>query len=297
MRVELRGVSKRFGRVIALQEIDLTIERGAKVALIGPNGSGKSTLTRALIGLIRCTGEIRLDGHPIDSRGALRRRLAYVPQLAPQLGASVGELSELVLRTRGLARDQLVGPAAALELDLDRLRSQPFRTLSGGMKQKLLIALALAARPTLLVLDEPTASLDPASRQRFFGLVGEHAAEATVILCSHRIDEVQHLVDQVVELREGRVIYHGPAARFLGQRALSSIELRVPHANGASRWLREQGFHQALSGWWVRQATRDEKMALLPRLSAELGEALTNVVVRDLEAVDPEAVGSKGERP
>ncbi len=114
--------------------------------------------------------------------------------------------------------------AAALELDLGELGSRLFRSLSGGTKQKLLITLALAADASLLVLDEPTASLDARARERFFPLVEELAPDATLLLCSHRLEEVRQLVDHVLMLAEGRLVYDGPAARFLAS------ALRDPNA-------------------------------------------------------------------
>ena len=104
---------------------------------------------------------------------------------------------------------------ARLDLDLPSLAGRPFRGLSGGMKQKLLVALALASEPALLILDEPTGSLDARSRERFFGLFEELADDVTVILCSHRLEEVQQLVDHVLVLEEGRLVYDGHASGFL----------------------------------------------------------------------------------
>ena len=226
MRIELRGARKRFGKVEALRGIDLTIPGGRRVALVGPNGSGKSTLIRALLGLVDCEGEVRIDGpNPYESRVELARRLAYVPQVAPALGASVNELVALVCLTRGLERGDVERVAGRLALDLESVARRPFRNLSGGSKQKLLLAIAFAARPSLLVLDEPTASLDEDARKRFLELCGELPVSTTVILCSHRLEEVAHLTDHVLALHEGKVQYDGPAAGFVG--AVSSDPARA----------------------------------------------------------------------
>ncbi len=239
MRIELRGARKRFGKVEALRGIDLTIPGGRRVALVGPNGSGKSTLIRALLGLVDCEGEVRIDGpNPYESRVELARRLAYVPQVAPALGASVNELVALVCLTRGMERAEVRRMAGRLLLDLELIARQPFRNLSGGTKQKLLLAIAFAAHPSLLVMDEPTASLDEDARRRFLELCGELPATTTVILCSHRLEEVSHLTDHVLALHEGRVRYDGPAAGYAAATSAGPIEearmQHVEHALGLS---------------------------------------------------------------
>lgn len=216
MRIELRNVRKRFGRMEALRGLDLDLPAGTRAALVGPNGSGKSTLIRALLGLLACEGDVRLDGRsPFEDRLLTARRLAYVPQTAPQLSASVEEVIHTVAFTRGLSPEAIGGVAARLDLDLAPIRARPFRNLSGGMKQKLLLAAAFAARPALLVLDEPTASLDARARERFHALCAELPAGTTLLLCSHRFEEIRHLADHVIALEDGRVTWDGPARDFL----------------------------------------------------------------------------------
>jgi len=216
VRVEAAGVSKRYGRVAALDDVSFDLAAGSRVALVGPNGSGKSTLNRVLLGLVACRGDVRLDGRsPLRERATLARRLAYVPQTAPQLAAPVGEIVRAIARVRGLERESVAGLARELGLDLDALASHSFRDLSGGTKQKLLIALALASRASLLILDEPTGSLDASSRERCFQLLDALAADVTLIVCSHRQDEIRRLAEQALCLDEGRLVYAGPASALL----------------------------------------------------------------------------------
>lgn len=216
MRIELQGVRKRFGKSEALRGLDLILPAGTRAALIGPNGSGKSTLTRSLLGLLACEGKVLLDGHsPFENRLETARKLAYVPQIAPQLSATVDEVIATVGFTRGLEPARIAAVARRLDLDVEPIRTRPFRNLSGGMKQKLLIAAAFAAEASLLVLDEPTASLDARARERFFELCDEIPAETTVLLCSHRLEELRHLARHVIALDEGRITWDGPADLFL----------------------------------------------------------------------------------
>jgi ABC-type multidrug transport system ATPase subunit len=283
MKIELAKVDKQFGKVHALRTIDLDLPAGAKVALIGPNGSGKTTLIRVLLGLLRYHGEVRIDGAPVR-RDAVAPRIAYVPQIAPQIAASCGELVRAICELRGLEVAQVRTLAARLDLSLDELATRPFRSLSGGSRQKLLIALALAPRPELLILDEPTASLDAEARGRFFELQRELAGDATLILCSHRLEEIRSLVDHVVALEEGRLVYHGEASAYLAQRVGSLLEIRV--AGAPAGWLPEHGFAPGANGWWSRCVDRETKLALVPAAVAALGAGLADLVVRDVDLVE-----------
>ncbi|CAN5881703.1 N/A [soil metagenome] len=282
MRIELASVDKRFGKTHALRAIELDVPSGSKVALIGPNGSGKTTLIRVLLGLVRHDGEVRIDGRPIV-RAELAPQLAYVPQIAPQMAASCNELVRTVCELRGLPRSAVSEAATRLDLPLDKIGHQTFRTLSGGSKQKLLLALALAARPSLLILDEPTASLDADARGRFLSLQRELAGDATLILCSHRLDEIRSLVDHVIALDSGSVIHDGPAADYLAQRVGSLLELRVVDDHA---WLPANGFAAGNDGWWSRSVDRRTKLELMPAALAALGASLVDVVVRDVDLVE-----------
>ena len=225
MKIELRGVRKRFGRQEALRGIDLTIPHGQRTGIVGPNGSGKSTLLRIVMGLVSCEGEVRIDGRsPFAERQTLAHRMAYVPQVAPHMGATVGEIVGAVTTIRGLGADRIHDAAERLGLDTRDLSGKSFRTLSGGMKHKVLLALALSSGASLLILDEPTASLDVDSRARFAALLEQRAADATVLLCSHRIEEVERQADRVVELAEGLVARDAAVAREGAREAQLAVE-------------------------------------------------------------------------
>ncbi len=287
MRVEARKVRKRFGRVEALRGIDFTIPSGGKVGLIGPNASGKSTLIRIILGLLRCEGELLLDGR--TRRGIeLADRIAYVPQIAPKFGATVDEVIAAITRVREIPVQDVLSCGNRVGIDLRAVGSQSYVNLSGGAKQKTLISLALASRATFYVLDEPTASLDTQSRRDLFRLLSDNARGATMILCSHRLEEIRTLVDRVMVLEEGRLAYFGPTEEYLDRMTLSTLEVQTK--NGAEEaLLREMGFEPGIGGWWSRTATRSEKLALVKRLSTELASQLDNLLVRDAEAVQPQS--------
>ncbi len=215
MRVETHGLTKRFGGVRALAEVDLTLESGTRTALIGPNGSGKSTLTRVLMGMLAYEGTVALDGlDPLVDRPRLAPRIAYVPQIAPRLGAPVREIVTAVAALRCLSPEAVAAPCRALELDLAAVADRPFRNLSGGMRQKLLIALALVSRPALLVLDEPASGLDVSARLELRRLVQEQRKLGkAIILSTHWLEDVPYVADRVLALDKGKCVFLGPASQ------------------------------------------------------------------------------------
>jgi ABC-type multidrug transport system ATPase subunit len=205
--IAFEHVSKRFGRVIALHEVSLQIARGERVAFVGANGSGKTTLLRALLGLVRVSGRALVAGVDVaeDPKAALAH-LAYIPQISPPLDAPVCEVVTAYAALRGVLHARIAEQADPLGLDLEAVAHTRFRDLSGGMKQKLLAALALSTRAEVLVCDEPTANLDASARTAFFAELARRDADQIVILCSHREEEVHSFVERVIELRDGQLV-------------------------------------------------------------------------------------------
>jgi ABC-type multidrug transport system ATPase subunit len=295
MRVELDKVSKSFGRVRALHEITLDLPSGSRTALIGPNGSGKSTLARVLMGMLDAVGEVRLGGRsPAAERAALARRIAYVPQIAPRLAAPVRELVAAIARLRDIPLARVESLAAELSLDLRALARRPFRALSGGMRQKVLAALALASCADLLLLDEPTASMDAGSRAAFFRLVEALPGRPTVVLCSHRLDEIRRLVEHVVVLADGQLVWHGLAADYLAEHALAVVEVAVA-TDAASAWLADRGFQPGNVGWWSRTVPTGLRAGLVADVVRDLNGQVRDVLARDVERLDPPAATPRSE--
>lgn len=291
MRVEGKAVRKRFGRVDALRGVDFTIPSGEKVGLIGPNASGKSTLIRIVLRLLRHEGELLLDGEK-KRRMALSDRIAYVPQIAPKFRASVGEVIKAITRVREISPDAVVACGKEVGIDLEAVDRQAFCNLSGGAKQKTLLSLALASQASLYVLDEPTASLDTQSRRHLFHLLSERTKDSTLILCSHRLEEIRTLVDRVMVLEEGRLTYFGPTEDYLDRMTLSTIEIQMK--NGVDdEALATMGFQPGVAGWWSRTANRSEKLELVAQLSHDLAGQIVNLLVRDADAVQLDNPGGE----
>jgi ABC-type multidrug transport system ATPase subunit len=295
LQIEIQGLCRRFGEVHALRDVHCTIPAGRRVALVGPNGSGKSTLNRVLLGLLRFEGTVRVDGaSPLDESRANARRIAYVPQVAPNLAVAVGPLVSALAGIRGVPVARVAELANELGLDLGDCAARPFRSLSGGMKQKVLLALALAAEARLLVLDEPTGSLDARTRERFFALCEERVKHATLLLCSHRLEEVRHLVEHVLVLDAGQLVYDGALESFLDASQSALIEV-CADGDAAERWLASRGFAKRRAGWWTRVVGRAEKRSLLAELARELGSSLRDVNARDLERLELTARQAAGD--
>jgi ABC-2 type transport system ATP-binding protein len=202
-----KNVAKTFRRARVLDGISLEIGLGERVALIGSNGAGKTTLIRCLLGEYVFDGEVAVDGlDPRRNRTAVLGTIGFVPQLPPPLKMPVGQLIDFSASLCGTDPQRIDAIAGRLGLDVAGVRSRQFIRLSGGMKQKLLIAIALGRDARLLVMDEPAANLDPEARKIFFDLLAERQNDATMIISSHRLDEVSSLVNRVIEMDMGKVV-------------------------------------------------------------------------------------------
>ncbi|MBF0335135.1 MAG: ABC transporter ATP-binding protein [Alphaproteobacteria bacterium] len=238
--ISLTAVGKTFRKARVLDVETLEIAAGGRVALVGSNGAGKTTLIRCLLGEYLHDGDIRVFGlSPRHDRTALLRRVGFVPQLPPPLRMPVGELVRFATGVGQGSLARIAEVAAGLGLDIGEVASKPFVKLSGGQKQKLLIAVALGRPVDLLVMDEPAANLDPPARAALFRLLGESAA--TMLVTSHRLDEVAPLVNRVVELDGGRVILDDRVEDAVGMSATLTARVRVSRA--------EPAFAQAMAHW------------------------------------------------
>jgi len=205
--IQFTNVAKTFRRARVLDGISLDIGLGERVALIGSNGAGKTTLIRCLLGEYTYDGKVSINGlDPRDNRTAVLGNIGFVPQLPPPLKMPVGQLIDFSASLCGTDPQRIHAIAGRLGLDVEGIRARQFVRLSGGMKQKLLIAIALGREARVLVMDEPAANLDPEARKIFFDLLAERQNDATMIISSHRLDEVSSLVNRVIEMDMGKVV-------------------------------------------------------------------------------------------
>ncbi len=205
--IMVRGLTKRFGPVTAVENLSFTVEAGEAVALWGPNGAGKSTVLHCLLGVVRYDGTIELGGCDPHRQGKSARRLVgFVPQQV-QLPEdfTVREALIFFARLKGASLGAI--PSVLERLGLAAHAEKRVGTLSGGMRQRVALAVALLGDPPILLLDEPTASLDAQSRQDFLNLLGElKRSGKTLLFSSHRQDEILSLADRVLILEQGRLV-------------------------------------------------------------------------------------------
>ncbi len=240
--IQIQALRKRLGRRDVLKGLDLEIGRTQRVALVGSNGAGKTTLIRCLLGEYNHDGRIRVEGSdPRRARTEVLRRIGFVPQLPPPLKMPVGQLIRYVAAVCGADPQRMVDVAARLGFDAERFRHQPFVRLSGGQKQKLLIASALGRAAEILILDEPAANLDPEARGTFFELLAEQQRHAVMLISSHRLDEVAALVNRVIELDQGRIVLDDRVADSVDLTSRLQCEIRLTRP--------EPAFAKAISAW------------------------------------------------
>jgi ABC-2 type transport system ATP-binding protein len=205
--IKLNHVSKTFKRNQVLNNIDLKIGLGERIALVGSNGAGKTTLIRCLLGEYTYEGEVTVNGLiPRSERVKVLQKIGFVPQLPPPLKMPVGQLIGFAASLCNSDQKRMEGVARRLGLDLDKISRLPFVKLSGGMKQKLLICIAMGRDTNILVMDEPAANLDPDARHIFFELLAERLENTTMLISSHRLDEIAPLVNRVLEMDSGKVV-------------------------------------------------------------------------------------------
>ncbi|MGB8223093.1 MAG: ABC transporter ATP-binding protein [Polyangiales bacterium] len=207
--IEVEGLSRRYGRRIAVNEVSFRVQPGEIVGFLGPNGAGKTTTLRMLTGYLAPTsGEIRIDGiDAVSDSIRARARLGYMPEGVPLYREM--RVCEY-LRHRG-ALKKVVNLAEAVDRSLEQAgvtdaRSRIVGQLSKGYRQRVGLAEALIANPPILILDEPTSGLDPNQVRQFRDLIRSFRGEKTVLLSTHILSEVDAVCDRVIIIREGRKV-------------------------------------------------------------------------------------------
>ena len=220
LAVHLSGITRRFGSVRAVDDLDLTIEAGTVVALLGPNGAGKTTTISILLGLAPPdTGTVTLFGEPAADAVRAGRVAAMLQDAGFVPGATVRDVVELAraLYPHPLDTDRILATAGITDLANRRVDR-----LSAGEMQRARVAFALAGDPDLLVLDEPTTAMDVAARQQFWTAIRAYAADGhTVLFSTHQLHEADDVADRIVVLAAGRIVADGPPAQI---RAMAGVD-------------------------------------------------------------------------
>jgi nitrous oxidase accessory protein len=272
--IKITHLTKKFGAFTAVDNLSFAVAAGEATALWGPNGAGKTTIIRSLLGLLSTEGQLQVNNFDVQKEGKkARAAIGYVPQ-------ELAFYDDLSARNTLLFYAKLKGaPAkrvdeALMEVGLAQHGAKPVAALSGGMKQRLALAIALLADPPLLILDEPTSNLDTAARDDFIKLLLRQKARGkTLLFTSHRLEEVEVLADRVLLLEGGRLAltcHPAEVAHRLGIQL--TLKLIMPEAvrDNALNLLQTRGFSASRNGIGLRVAVSPTaKMAPLQTLLAE----------------------------
>jgi ABC-type multidrug transport system ATPase subunit len=290
--IRAKNISKRFGRHRALDDVSFAINPGEAVALWGGNGAGKTTLIRCCLGVIRFDGEIEIDGRNVRRAGkSVRRLIGYMPQEFTfhddtRVSAAIAFFAHIrgVDPSRAVSLLQLLG--------LGGHERKRVKNLSGGMKQRLALAVAMLSDPPMLILDEPTSNLDSEGRSEVLESLQQLKSEGkTLFFASHRMDEISTLADRVIVMDGGRIIEDGPAADRSTIETIARVmrlHLETSDEPAALDLLRESGHTVELNGHGlcveVSQGEKGSPIAALQRGRIEVRdfEMLENFRIREV---------------
>ncbi len=267
--IEVHELVKRYGSMTAVDGVSFSVAEGEVVGMLGPNGAGKTTTIEVLEGIRAPTGgQVRVLGHdPARGGRHLKTQVGVVLQSAGIDGALT--VAETIALYAGFYRHRRPVAEALAEVDLEECAGRRVAALSGGQRRRVDLALALAARPRVLFLDEPTTGLDPAARRRTWDVIaGLRGQGVAVLLTSHYLEEVQRLADRVVVMHLGRLVAEGPPDRLGGGSEL------------ASRITFRRTFTDELPpGPWERLAAAGTTVVLATEDATEAMHALTSWAV------------------
>ena len=206
--IKINNLTKKFASSISLDNINCEFNKNDSIALMGANGAGKTTLIRSILGYYHPDeGEVLINGlNPIKDRVKVLNDISFVPQLPPPIKLSIDELISYVNVSSNVDKDLILHFANEMKLDVNENLHKSFFKLSGGMKQKLLIAISLAKKSDIIIYDEPTANLDPKARDDFYRLLKQNEDDKVLLFVTHRLEEVKELVNRQIYMDLGKVI-------------------------------------------------------------------------------------------
>ena len=207
--ISFKEVSKKFRKVQALDQVTLKLAKGNSYALIGPNGSGKTTLIKGVLGMVIPTsGEIEVDGKSIRNDWHYREKIGYMPQIGryPD-NMTIGQIIEMIKQIRN--SDEPLDEELLHAFEIEKMYDKRMQTLSGGTTQKVSATLAFLFNPEVLILDEPTAGLDPlASEILKEKIIKEKEKGKLILITSHLLSELDDLITEIIFMQEGKVYFH-----------------------------------------------------------------------------------------
>ena len=206
--IEVKNLTKNFSSHISLDNVNIEFKKNEYIALMGPNGAGKTTLIRSILGYYHPnSGEVLINGlNPIKDRIKVLEHISFVPQLPPPIKLSLNELMQYIQASSNVNKELIMHYANEMKLDIAANLNKSFFKLSGGMKQKMLIAISLAKKSNIIIYDEPTANLDPKARDDFYRLLEENEEDKILLFVTHRLDEIKDIVNRQVYMDLGKIV-------------------------------------------------------------------------------------------
>ena len=207
--IRIEHISKRFKKLQALDDINALFHKGQVISLIGPNGSGKTTLIKSILGMVKPdSGKIFVNDHLINGDPSYRGNIGYMPQIGryPD-NMKIGHLFTMMKDIRN-AKDKVLDEELLKKYELEKIFDKPMRTLSGGTRQKVSAALAFLFNPDILILDEPTAGLDPLSSEILKEkIIAEKKKNKLILITSHILSDLEEFTTHVMYMQEGKLIF------------------------------------------------------------------------------------------
>ena len=206
--IKVNNLTKKFGSHISLDNINVEFNKNDYIALMGANGAGKTTLIRSILGYYHPnSGDVSINGlDPIKDRVKVLENISFVPQLPPPIKLSITELMQYISVSAGVNTELIKHYSNEMKLDINANMNKSFFALSGGMKQKLLIAISLAKKSDIIIYDEPTANLDPKARDDFYRLLKQNEDDKVLLFVTHRLEEVEQIVNRQIYMDMGKII-------------------------------------------------------------------------------------------
>ena len=209
--IKVNNLTKKFGSNISLDNVNVEFKKNDYIALMGANGAGKTTLIRSILGYYHPNaGSVSINGlDPIKQRVKVLENISFVPQLPPPIKLSISELMQYISVSAGVDKELIRHYANEMKLDISSTSgniNKSFFALSGGMKQKLLIAISLAKKSNIIIYDEPTANLDPKARDDFYRLLKQNEDDKVLLFVTHRLEEVEKIVNRQIYMDMGKIV-------------------------------------------------------------------------------------------
>jgi len=277
LSIEARSLSKRYGRLVAVDQLSFDVGAGEVLGFLGPNGAGKSTTMKMLTGFLAPTsGTARVNGHDIvEDSLAARRCMGYLPEGAPAYGEmTVRRFLEFVARARGFTgHDAVQAAGAAIErLNLDGVPEQPVETLSKGFKRRVGLAQAILHDPRVLILDEPTDGLDPNQKHEVRELIRDMSSDKIIIISTHILEEVHALCNRAMIISDGRLLVDdSPDGLIARSRYHDAVTLVVEQPERVASTLSELPQSRKVE-------LREGELTVFPRPGEQLLEVITDTI-------------------